>query len=107
MFSPDCATALVGSPLICTEALCELRAVLSAWQASADCGKAFLEHSPREVVRESTDEAAKLTAEPATHQCPQGSPTRRQTKTAGAGARGTTDQRGSEKRPTIDKRRRR
>jgi hypothetical protein len=48
VFSPDCASFLIGTPQICAEALIELRDVLSAWQAPTDCYKPPLEETPRE-----------------------------------------------------------
>jgi hypothetical protein len=54
IFSPECAKFSIGSPLICAEAMRDLRDVLSTWQAAHGWDKASQEQSPREVVREST-----------------------------------------------------
>src|SRR6516225_4894732 len=62
MFSADCAQFTLGPPLIRTEALRELRDLLTAWQTAHLCDKASLEQSPREGVHESTGEANRIGA---------------------------------------------
>src|SRR2546426_8219297 len=50
MLRPDCAQFSFGSPLISVEALCELRNLIAAWQASGTCGKALLQRSEERRV---------------------------------------------------------
>ena len=70
VFSPDCASFSVGPPLICEAALIELRDVLSAWHSSTDCDKPSMEETHREVLCDSTCEAAGPTVEPTARRCP-------------------------------------
>lgn len=106
VFSPDCASFSVGPPLICTAALLELRNLLNAWHSSTDCVKPSMEETPREVVRDSTCEAAGLTAEPTTRRCPEDGHTGFQTAGAVARARGTSGRGSPGKQPAGRRRRR-
>ena len=106
VFSPDCASFSVGPPLICTAALIELRNVLNAWHSSADCVKPSMEETPREVVRDSTCEAAGLTDEPTARRCQEGGHTGCQTAGAVARARGTSSRGGPVKQLATRRRRR-
>ena len=106
MFSPNCASFSVGTPLICAAALLELRDVLNAWHSSTDRVKSSMEETPREVVCDATFEAAGLTAEPTARRYPEDGHTRVQTAGAVARARGTSNRGGPGKQPTGRRRRR-
>lgn len=107
MFDPECAKFSIGSPLVCADAMRELRDVLSTWQAAHDWDKASQEQSPREVVRESTGEAVAPAVTPAARRCPQGTDTRRKTKRTSHGSDGAVDPGRAGKRRGHGKRRRR
>jgi len=106
MFSPDCASFSVGSPVICTAALLELRDVLNAWHLSTDCVKPSMEETPREVVRDATFEAAGPTAEPTARRYPEDGHTGFRTAGAVARARGTSNRGGPGKQSTGRRRQR-
>ncbi len=106
VFSPDCASFSVGAALICTSALLELRHLLNAWRASTDCVKPSMEETPREVVRDSTCEAAGPAAEPTTGRRPEDGHAGFQTTGAVARPDGTSGS-GSPGKPPEARRRRR
>jgi hypothetical protein len=60
MLRADSSQFTLGKPLVCVEALRELRDLLSTLQASAGCGKASLKIMPKEGIDETAE--AKHTA---------------------------------------------
>jgi len=57
MLSTACATFVLGPPLIATDALLELRALLSALPSDPKCAKASLKLPPKEGRNESSAES--------------------------------------------------
>ena len=64
MLSAACATFVLGSPLIATDALLELRALLSALPSGPPCAKAALKLPPKEGRHESSAEVSVRTTPP-------------------------------------------
>src|SRR5438034_6091448 len=93
MLNPECAHFSFGAPLVSVEALCELRHLLAAWQAPANCGNALLKPPAKEGEDETTSEATRHADEPAASPCARDSGSRPQAKGTDAYAHGATNQR--------------
>jgi hypothetical protein len=66
MLRADCTRFTIGKPLVSVDALRELRDLLSALQASANCGKASLKIMPKEGIDETAEAKHTATATTAT-----------------------------------------